>query len=249
MPDQAAFSPVNSATSLNQWQRVVNLFIAPDKTFLDIRHNTSWWLPWIITSILILAFAFTVQQKVGWSQVYTNMLSHNPKAMQRIQQAPPDRVAATMSIGTKATEISFFAQPILILIGGFIIAVVLWGTLNFLFGAQARYGEILSVWFYSALPMALLAILAIITLYSGLDPSTFYVKNPVGTNIGYYLSSDTPRWLVTLLTSVDVLKIWTAVLLTIGCAKVARIKKGYTAVAVFGWWIIIILVSIGFTAI
>lgn len=247
MSDQAVFPPVNAVPPLTQWQRVVNAFVAPGKTFDDIRRSASWWLPWVITSVLVIAFVFTVQQKVGWTQVYNNILTQNPKAMERMQQAPANRVAAMKSIGVKATEISSYAQPILLLIGAVIISAVLWCTLNFGFGGQAKYGQVFAVWFYAALPMILIAILGIITLYSGLDPGAFNIKNPVGTNIGYYMSSDAPRWLVTILNSVDIIKIWTAVLLTIGCAKVARIKKSSAAITVFGWWILVVLVSAAFT--
>jgi hypothetical protein len=248
MSDQAAAPPVDSTPALGQWERIADTFIAPSKTFADIRRNASWWMPWIIISLLVTAYAFTVQQKVGWTQVYENMLHQNPKAMQRLQQAPPDRVAAATAISIKATQYSFYAQPILLLLIGLITSAVLWGTLNFGFGGRAKFGEVYAVWFYASLPMALVAILAIITLYSGLDPGTFNIKNPIGTNLGYYLSSDSPQWLIALLSSIDVLKIWTAVLLTIGCAKVAQIKKSSAAIAVFGWWILIILIGTTFAA-
>lgn len=249
MSDPAAAPPVDSTPALSQWERVADTFIAPSKTFADIRRSASWWMPWIIISLLVTAYAFTVQQKVGWAQVYENVLRQNPKAMERLQQAPPDRVAATTNISIKATQYSFYAQPILLLLVGLVTSAVLWGTLNFGFGGRARFGEVYAVWFYASLPMALVAILAIITLYSGLDPGTFNIKNPIGTNLGYYLSSDSPQWLIGMLSSIDVLKIWTALLLTIGCAKVAQIKKSSAAIAVFGWWILLILIGTGFAAI
>lgn len=248
-PPASTLPPADTAPPLSQIERVVDTFIAPEKTFTDIRRNASWWLPWLITSIVVIAFAFTVQQKVGWSQVYTNILKQNAKAMKSIQNAPPDRVATAMTIGTKATQISFFAQPILALLVGLIIALILWGTVNYAFGGRSTFGQMYAVWFYASLPMTLIALLAILTLFVGLDPSTFNLKNPVGTNLGYYLSSDSPQWLINLLTSVDVIKIWTAILATIGCARVGQIKKSNAAIAVFGWWILIILGSTAFAAI
>lgn len=248
MSDRAAVLPIDSAPALSQLERVVDTFIAPGKTFADIRRSASWWLPWIIIALLVTAYAFTVQQKIGWTQVYENVLHQSPKAMEQMQQAAPDRIAAARSIAIKSTEYTFYAQPILLLIVGLVIAGVLWGTVNFGFGGSAKFGQVYAVWFYASLPMALVAILAIITIYSGLDPSTFNIKNPVGTNLGYYLSNDSPQWLIALLSSVDVLKIWTAALLTIGCAKVAQIKKSSAAIAVFGWWILMILIGAGFAA-
>ncbi len=248
MSDQAAVPPVESAPGLSQWERVFDTFIAPVKTFTDIRRNTSWWLPWLILSILAIALAFTVQQQVGWSQIYHNMLQQNPKAMEQLQKASTGHAAEMINVGTKATEISVFAEPLLLLLAGLVISAVLWGTLNFVFGGHARFGQVYAVWFYASLPLALMSLLAIISLYSGLDPGSFNLKNPVGTNIGYYLPSDSPHWLAALLASADVLKIWTAVLLTVGCAIVAQIKRSRAAIAVFGWWFLFIILSVGSAA-
>ena len=46
-------------------------------------------------------------------------------------------------------------------------------------------------------------------------------------------------------TSIDILTIWVLILLTIGCAIVAKMKTSTAAVAVWGWWILITLLKIG----
>lgn len=245
MSDQAAFPPVNSTPALSQWQRVVDAFIAPGKTFTDIRRSASWWLPWLIGAVLGIVYIITVQQKVGWSLVFQNIIRQTPQTMAKLQTLPPDQLATTMSVGSKSVQIFAYALPIELLLFALIGAAVLWGTVNWVFGGHAKFGQMYAVWFYGTLPLIFTSILAIITLYSGLDPSSFNLNSPVGTNIGYYLPNDSPHWMVVLLTSVDVLKIWAAVLLTIGCATVGQIKRSSAAVTVFGWWIIVILFSTG----
>jgi hypothetical protein len=94
------------------------------------------------------------------------------------------------------------------------------------------------------LPFVIQGILGIITLYAGLDPDSFNLKNPVGTNIGYYMPLDWPKWLLAFGTSIDVLTIWVLILLTIGCATVAGMKRSTAAAAVWGWWIVITLVKV-----
>lgn len=249
IPNQAPAPPLDSAPALSQIERVVDAFIAPSKTFTDIRRSASWWLPWLIAAIFGLAFIFTVQHQVGWMQVVQNALHQNPKAMARLQQLQPDRAAAAIAMQAKITSITVYILPVSLLLVALIGAAILWGTVNFGFGGHAKFSQMYAVWFYATLPLVITSILGIITLFAGLDPSTFNIRNPVGTNIGYYLSADSQRWLIKLLTSVDVLKIWTAILLTIGCAKVAQIKKSSAAIAVFGWWIIGILISTAFVAI
>lgn len=249
MSDSAALPPIDSTPHLGQIERVVDTFVAPSKTFADIRRSASWWLPWLIASILGLLFIFSVQHQVGWAQVVQNAIHQNPKAMERLQKLPPDQLAATMAMQTRITAISVYVLPLEILLIALIAAAGLWGTVNFVFGGHAKFGQMYAVWMYAALPLTITSILAAITLFAGLDPSTFNIKNPVGTNLGYYLTGSAPQWLIVMLSSVDVLKIWTAILLTIGCSKVAQIKKSSAAFAVFGWWIFLILIGTGFAAI
>ena len=68
------------------------------------------------------------------------------------------------------------------------------------------------------------------------------MQNPVGTNIGYYIPSDSAKWLKHLLDSMDILSFWSACLLAIGVSIVAKVKRGAAVAAVFGWWILYILV-------
>jgi hypothetical protein len=86
-------------------------------------------------------------------------------------------------------------------------------------------------------------------VFAGLDADAFNLKNPVGTNLGYYLPADGPQWLIAFGTSIDVLSIWVLVLLIIGCAVVARTKLAATATAVVGWWVLITLAKVGIAAI
>jgi hypothetical protein len=60
---------------------------------------------------------------------------------------------------------------------------------------------------------------------------------------------ETNKALYTLATSLDAVTIWTLVLLGIGTAIVAGVKRSAGYAAVFGWWAIFILVSVGVAAV
>jgi hypothetical protein len=91
-------------------------------------------------------------------------------------------------------------------------------------------------------------LLAVVALFAGLAPDSFLQQNPVGTNIGFYLSSDAPRWLTTFATHIDVFEIWALVLTVIGIAIVAKVKRSSAAIAVVGWWLLIVLILTGVAA-
>jgi hypothetical protein len=245
MSDTAA-----DTTPLSQVERVVDAFIAPSKTFNDIVRDSSWWLPWLLVVLVTLGFGATIRQKIGWDRTYGNILLQSPEAQQeRLAQLPADQQARQKAIGAAATKYILWATPVLGLLFAAIAAGVLLATLNFGLGGQAKFAQMFAVWMYATLPWVIQAILGIIALLAGLDADSFNLKNPVGTNIGYYLPPDWPKWLIALATSIDGLTIWALILLTIGCATVGRTKRSAAAVAVWGWWILITLVKVSVAAI
>lgn len=243
MPE-ALTQPEASTQPLGQVQRVVDTFIAPSKTFRDIQRSANWILPYLIGVVVTLALGFAIQQKIGWPQTYQNILKNNPKQTQALEQLPADQQAKRIEIATNVTKYIFWATPVVALIVALIAAGVLLGTINFGFGGRATFGQMMAVWMFSTLPWAIQGLLGIVTIYAGVDPEAFNLQNFVGTNIGYYLPVDMPKWLLALGTALDATTIWSLILLTIGCAIIGKVKRGQAAAAVFGWWVIIVALKV-----
>ena len=94
---------------------------------------------------------------------------------------------------------------------------------------------------------ALPILVTVVMLCFGGSPESFNLKEPVGTNLAYYLP-DAPAWLRSLLGFGDVIGIWVLVLLIVGGAIVAKVKVSQAAAVVIGWWLLIIVVSVAATA-
>ena len=73
---------------LSQGVRIVNTFIAPAKTFTDLRRNASWWAPFLLSVIVSIIFVAVVDQKVGFRKVTENQIQMSPKASARLDQMP-----------------------------------------------------------------------------------------------------------------------------------------------------------------
>lgn len=244
--DSAAYEPRPAEQpGLNQLERVIDTYVAPEKTFLDIRRNASWWLPFLLGVCISLLFTFSVDRQIGFDKVAEANINRSASAQERMSSVPEAQREQTMHTIAATTRVFSYAYPIISLIFNLIIAAILMVSFNFGLGAKEHYKQYLAVWFYASLPFAIKYILAAITIFAGASSDNFDIQNPVGTNIGWYLSSDTPLWLRTMLTSVDIFTIWTVVLLIIGCATVARVKRSSAAAVVVGWWVLAI---IGFTA-
>lgn len=242
MVDSVA-QPEASMAPLGEVARVVDTFVAPTKTFIDIRRSASWWLPFIIGVIVTVGLGVVVQQKIGWDKVAQNSIKESPKQQQQLEQLPADQQAQRMHIAANVTKYIFYATPVLALIIALIAAAVLMATINFGFGGRAKFGQMMAVWFYATLPWAIQGILGIFSTYF-VDPDSFNLRNFVGTNLGYYMPQDWPKTLIALGTAVDVFTIWALVLLTLGCAIIGNVKKGQAATAVWGWWIVMTLLKV-----
>jgi hypothetical protein len=240
-------TPATEAAGLTQLQRVVDTFAAPSKTFEDIkRGNRSWWLPFIVMALFGYLFFAVVVQKVGIQQVNENQIRLSPKAQEQMANLTPEQRAASEKIRTGITEGIFAAVPVIGLIEALIVALVLLGTINFGFGGRAKFSEVLPVIYYAWLPKIVTLLLGIVVLYAGMAPESFNIKNVAPTNAGAFLDpGSTNPALYALATSVDAITIWTLILMGMGLATVAGVKRSSGYIAVFGWWLIIVLVGAG----
>lgn len=238
------------ASGLSQTERVVDTFIAPSKTFTDILRDSSWWLPWLIGAIIGCLFAFAVMNKIGLPTLVESTIHQSKSLEDQVSQATPEVAAQIRArIGTNF-KFFLYAGPLLGIIFAVICAAVLLGTANFVFGGKAKFKQMLAVWFYGVLPLTVFYLLVIISVYAGLAGDSFNINNALGTNIGYYMAGgDSPRWLVALLSAVDIFAIWSACLLTIGVSIVAGIRRSSAAIVVFGWWILVSLLKVAGAAI
>ncbi|HEY1804551.1 MAG TPA: YIP1 family protein [Terracidiphilus sp.] len=241
---------VPAGVGLTQWQRVTNTFAAPSKTFEDIkRGNKSWWLPLIIGAIFTYILFGAIVQKIGMQQVVDNQIRLDPKAQERMANTPADQRAMGNKIAVGITEGVFVGGPLLGMAVVALFSLGLMATINFGFGGKAKYGSIFALFYYAWLPQMIKPILGTIVIYSGMAPESFNIKNYAPTNLGAFLDpADTNKALYALATSIDAVTIWTLVLLGIGTAIVAGTKRSSGYIAVFGWWALFVLFSVGIAA-
>ena len=228
-------------TGLSHVERVVDAYVAPTKTFADIRRDASWWLPFLLGIVVSVVFVISVDRQIGFDQVAQANINHNAQAQERISSLTDAQREQAMHTIAVSTKVISFAYPVFTLIFALLAAAILMVSFNFGLGAQASYKQYVAVWFYAGLPLLLKYLLAAIAIFAGASAEQFDIRNPVGTNIGWYLSSDIPTWVRTLFASFDVFSLWAAILLIIGCATIARVKRSSAAFVVIGWWALAII--------
>lgn len=251
MSNEAVFPLGASAPAtagLSQVERVVDTFVAPTKTFTDILRSSSWWLPFVLLTLLGLATGYVTSKQVGFDRVYENRLAQSPKQQDAMNQLPPDQKAARMAMGAKITAGITYSIPLVLLIIFGIYALMLWGTFNFVLGASTTYMQCFAVAWYAALPFLIRSVLTIVFLYFGGNSESFLQENPVGTNLGYYMQDAAP-WLKALLSSLDLIQLWSLALAIVGMAIVAKKSIMQSALVVGGFWLLGVLLAVGGAAI
>jgi len=250
MQVQPAPAAPAESPALSQWQRIINVFTAPSKTFIDIRdHSRAWWLPFVLFVVVGTSLFATVTAKVGWEQVVQNSLRLSPKQAEQLEQLTPEQRAAQMKIAPIIQEVIWGGAPIWVLVMNLLAAGILLGTINFGFGGRANYSKVLAVTWYAGLPGLIKLLLGIVGLWVGVAAESFLPQNAAGTNLGYFFAPpEVPMVAWVLLVTLDVTSIWTMVLISKGLATVAGTKPASGYIAVFAWWVIAILLNLGMTA-
>ncbi len=238
-----------AVSGLSQWQRVANIFSAPSKTFDDIkRGNKSWWMPFVIIAIVGYILFAAVSLKIGMQTTVDNQIRLDPKTEEKIANLPPDQREMQEKISVGITEGFFIANPVVVLAGVALLSVGLMATINFVFGGKATFGSVFTVWMYASLPSIVKTLLGAVVIFVAGEPDTFNIKNFAPTNLAAFLfpnPAEANKALYALTSWMDAITIWTLVLLGIGIATVAGVKRSSGYIAVFGWWAIFILFSVG----
>ena len=224
---------------LSEIERVVDTFIAPGKTFTDIRRSASWWLPFVLIAVSSLALVYVVDKKIGMDKVVENQMALSPKQAAKLDQLPPDQRAAQMEGIVKINRMIAYAYPVLLLIIAAIMAAVLLGTFNFGFGAELTFNRCLAVTWYSWLPGVVKGLIAILAVSIG-GAEGFTFQNPVASNLGGLVDPNS-HFLYAVAVALDLFTIWTLILAGIGYSCLTRVKRGTCMAVVFGWWVVVVL--------
>jgi hypothetical protein len=238
-------APTPETAPLSQGARIVDTFIAPSKTFTDLRRSASWWAPWLVISFFSLIFVYAMSTKVGFEQISKSQVAHSSRADQ-FDKLPADQQAKQIQLSSKIVAFFSYGSPLLILFYALIAAVVLWLTFKLGAGAETTFGQAYAIVIYGWLPGVIGAILGTISLFAGVNPEGFDVNNPVGTNLAYYLDPETTgKFVRAMASSLDVLSIWTIVLLGIGFASTSKVKRSTAIIIVAVWYLVFKLATSG----
>lgn len=226
---------------LSEAERVLDTFVAPTKTFTDLRRSSNWLVPAVLLILGTLAVVWTAQTKIGFQKIVDTQLQSQPKALERLDKLPPEDRAKQMESVVKINQIISYCFPIILLVWLFIVAAVLLGTFNFGMGTELTFNQCIAVCVYASLPGLIKGILTIVVILLGATDN-FTFQNPIASNLGG-LVDPSSHFLYTFLVSVDIFTLWTLFLTGLAFSCLTKVKRGTCMAVVFGWWLVFTLGS------
>ncbi len=229
-------APVPQEAPLSELDRLSGVFFDPKRAFADIVARPRWWVPLLLSILMAVVFVALYSRRVGWERYLERALESNPRtealtAEQRhriIEQQLP-----LVSVLAYASAVAGTA------ISAVVVAAMLLLAANLMLSAQVTFRQLFAVTCYGFLPNLLAGALGILMMYLK-DPEDFDLQNPTAFNIGAYLDPETtPKWLVSVASSVDLFSIWVLLLLAAGLSAAGRrlnFSKALAAVA--GLWVV-----------
>src|SRR6185437_6027133 len=116
-PNQPSSMPVMApepqGPGLSEPQRIINVFIAPSKTFEDLKRKASGWVPWLVTGVFTIIFAAVAVQKIDMAHFIQQQMEKSPSAQKRMEQLSPEQRARATEIQGTITKVAFFAFPLI----------------------------------------------------------------------------------------------------------------------------------------
>jgi hypothetical protein len=240
--------PTPETAPLSQAERIVDTFVAPSKTFTDLRRSASWWVPFLLLAVVAIAFAYAVDTKVGFQQVVENQIQKTPRLEQQLDQLPPAERARQVHARAVGSRYFMYGFPLVTLIFSAVFAGIYLGSFKFGANADLTYGRSFAVVVYAALPEAIRGLLAIITLFAGVAPDSFNLQNPVATNLGVLFDQATSPFLYGVGSAIDFFRLWSIVLTAIGFACAGKVKLGTAFAIVIVWFVLLTLLFAGLGA-
>jgi hypothetical protein len=247
LPPVSAPVPAPEPAPLSEGARLVNTFIAPSKTFTDLGRNASWWGPWLVISIFALLFIYSMDRQIGFDQISRNEIAHSARADQ-FDKLSPDDQEKQLRFSDALVRYLSYGIPVTILLFLAITTAVLWATFNFGAGANLSFKTAYAIVFYAGLPGIIGSILGAVSMFAGVNPEGFNVNNPVATNPAYFMDRADNKFLYGMASSLDILVIWTIVLMGIGFACNSKVKRSTAIGIVAGWYLLWKLVTAALAA-
>ncbi len=231
---------------VSSFGRIVGVIFSPKETFESIARRPTWIVPIILLCIVESCIVGIYGHRVGWRGLIEKQMASNSQ----FQELPAAQQESRIEIGLKYAPIVGYVEVIAgPFLAALIFAGIFWLIFNMATGAKIGFKLSLAVVSYGLVPAILASLVGILILFLK-DPSTIDLQHLIASNARAFLSNDSSKWLVALLSSVDLFLFWEMILLAMGFSAAApkKISFGGALGWIVGLWVLVVLIRVGFAA-
>jgi hypothetical protein len=230
--------------SLNEFQRIVGVFVSPMATFADIARWPRWWVPMILLGLAATAYTATYGRRVGWDMVVRQTIEQSPQA-ENLSAAQREQAIRNGARVAAVVQYASVVGPALSIV---IVSAILIFLIDSLMGGRIGFVRMLGIVGYARLPSLIFIALAILVMYLK-PPDDFDLRNPLAFNLAALLPAGSKLWLTTLAASFDVFTFWELALTAAGISTAApKIRFGKAATLLVILFLIYVALVTGVTA-
>lgn len=230
-PDATLPPSEDTASHLSEAERIIDTFVAPSKTFTDIRTNSSWWMPVLIVFVVSIATSITLVRKVDLTEVVRQSIQNSTRAAQ-FEQLPKDQQESRIEQGAVFTKWIMYFIPVIGVILTLIFAAVYMAIFNFGLGTRVDFRHSMAIVAYSSMTGIVTAVLVVVVVFIA-DPATFDLQNPIATNpAAFFESTNAAAYWYRLLHKFDIIRLWSLALIALGFSKNSKLSFGTCAMTV-----------------
>ncbi len=227
---------------LSEPARIIDTFIAPSKTFTDIRRNAWWWGPVVVMILISVFYAWSVDSKITFRRAVDNQIALSPKAQERMEKLPADQREKALDMQASITRVISYCFTLLLLLFNLIFAALLFAYFKIMANATLKFKHMWAVSMYASLAGGLKFLLAGLMIMLGVvQADGFNINNPIATNLGYLLDPAGNKMLFAIGSALDVFSLWSIVLIAIGISCVCNVKPKAAYIGVFGVFLVWVL--------
>lgn len=232
-------SPPAPATKTNPVQRLGGVIATPDPTLRDIAARPDWIVPLLLILIVSIAATIITAPRVDWESTVRERMEDDGRS--------PDEIEQAVEIVGKFQKFTVPLTAALVPIFLCIIAAAF--LLSFkVMGGEGGFKQSWAMTLYGWIPQLIKGIIATVLIMRAGTVTAEEAGTLLKSNLGFLADMSDQPALFTLLSSIDIFNIWTAVLLVIGLANAHRVSRTKSAAIVLTLWVVVILVRVGLAA-
>ena len=210
-------------------------FTSPATTFAGLVRRPTWWLPALLWLAAVAVVVFVSTPKIDMERTFREMFDKRAaRTGQTISDEQIREMAARSNRGPgRAAAIAVPTTAVMFLL----VALVLWGGARAA-GGEATFGQVTALWAHANLAnvVGILVSLPVLASLPDASETQFSIQHALKSNVGAFLSPETPALLSSLASSIDAFSLATLALLVVGMRKLPALSSaGATAVPVVLW--------------